>query len=82
MPTPDFAVPYEAPKHVKTMAEVQPMAPKNGFSFMLAIRPSQEISYSRHKQDYSKKSISPETPYCRLKEVNIPVVRCHADGGD
>jgi hypothetical protein len=86
IPTPDFAVPYEAPKHVKTIAEVQPMAPKNGFSFILAVRPSREIGYSRHKQDYSKKSISPETPYCgmgrRLKEVNIPVVRCHADGGD
>jgi hypothetical protein len=32
MPTPDLAVPYAAPKHVKTMADVQPMAPKNGCS--------------------------------------------------
>jgi hypothetical protein len=31
IPTPDFAVPYAAPKHVKTIAEVQPMAPKNGY---------------------------------------------------
>jgi hypothetical protein len=30
MPIPDFAVPYEAPKHVNTMAEVQPIVPKNG----------------------------------------------------
>jgi len=30
IPTPDFAVPYAAPKHVKTMADVQPMAPKKG----------------------------------------------------
>ena len=29
-PTPDLAVPYEAPKQVKTMAAVQPMAPKKG----------------------------------------------------
>lgn len=29
-PTPDLAVPYAAPKQVKTMAAVQPMAPKNG----------------------------------------------------
>jgi hypothetical protein len=31
IPTPDFAVPYAAPKHVNTMAEVQPIAPKNGY---------------------------------------------------
>jgi hypothetical protein len=31
IPTPDFAVPYAAPKHVNTIAEVQPMAPKNGY---------------------------------------------------
>jgi len=30
MPTPDLAVPYEAPRQVKTMAAVQPMAPKKG----------------------------------------------------
>ena len=30
MPTPDLAVPYAAPKQVKTMAEVQPIAPKKG----------------------------------------------------
>lgn len=30
IPTPAFAVPYAAPKQVKTMAEVQPIAPKNG----------------------------------------------------
>lgn len=30
IPTPDLAVPYAAPKHVKTMADVQPIAPKNG----------------------------------------------------
>lgn len=31
IPTPDFAVPYAAPKQVKTMADVQPIAPKNGY---------------------------------------------------
>jgi hypothetical protein len=31
IPTPDFAVPYAAPKHVKTMADVQPIAPKKGY---------------------------------------------------
>jgi hypothetical protein len=31
IPTPDFAVPYAAPKQVKTMAEVQPIAPKKGY---------------------------------------------------
>lgn len=30
IPTPDLAVPYEAPRQVKTMAAVQPMAPKKG----------------------------------------------------
>jgi hypothetical protein len=30
IPTPDLAVPYAAPKQVKTIAEVQPIAPKNG----------------------------------------------------
>jgi len=34
MPTPDLAVPYEAPKQVKTMAEVQPMAPKKGYEMV------------------------------------------------
>ena len=33
IPTPDLAVPYAAPKHVKTMADVQPMAPKNGYEW-------------------------------------------------
>lgn len=32
IPTPDLAVPYAAPKQVKTMADVQPIAPKNGYS--------------------------------------------------
>ena len=31
IPTPDFAVPYAAPKQVKTIAEVQPIAPKKGY---------------------------------------------------
>lgn len=31
MPTPDFAVPYAAPKQVNTIAAVQPMVPKNGY---------------------------------------------------
>ena len=31
IPTPDFAVPYAAPKQVKTMADVQPITPKNGY---------------------------------------------------
>jgi hypothetical protein len=30
IPTPAFAVPYAAPKQVKTMALVQPIAPKKG----------------------------------------------------
>ena len=30
-PTPALAVPYAAPKHVKTIAAVQPIAPKNGY---------------------------------------------------
>ena len=36
IPTPDLAVPYEAPKQVKTMAQVQPMAPKKGCQKQLA----------------------------------------------
>lgn len=35
IPTPDLAVPYEAPKQVKTMAAVQPMAPKKGCDVVL-----------------------------------------------
>lgn len=31
IPTPDFAVPYAAPKQVKTMADVHPIAPKKGW---------------------------------------------------
>lgn len=30
IPTPDLAVPYEAPKQVKTIAAAQPMEPKKG----------------------------------------------------
>ena len=37
IPTPAFAVPYAAPKHVKTMALVQPIAPKNGYYTKLAL---------------------------------------------
>ena len=32
MPTPDLAVPYEAPKHENVIAETHPIAPKNGSS--------------------------------------------------
>jgi hypothetical protein len=31
-PTPALAVPYAAPKHAKTMADVQPIAPKKGYT--------------------------------------------------
>lgn len=31
IPTPDLAVPYDAPRHVNTMAAVQPIAPKKGY---------------------------------------------------
>lgn len=42
IPTPDLAVPYEAPRQVKTMAAVQPMAPKNGCkSRALSVRKAQ-----------------------------------------
>src|SRR4051794_34915196 len=44
-------------------------------------RPSRETGYSRHKQDCSKSRSVPGTPYCemvrKLKEADIPVVRCH-----
>lgn len=30
IPTPDLAVPYEAPKEVKTMAAAHPIEPKKG----------------------------------------------------
>lgn len=30
IPTPDLAVPYDAPKQVKMMADAHPMEPKNG----------------------------------------------------
>lgn len=41
-PTPALAVPYAAPKQAKTMAEVQPIAPKNGYqlSVLLVVRAS------------------------------------------
>lgn len=34
IPTPALAVPYAAPKHVKTMALVQPIAPKKGYQVL------------------------------------------------
>lgn len=37
IPTPDLAVPYEAPKQVKTMAQVQPIAPKKGCEMVSSI---------------------------------------------
>ena len=36
IPTPDLAVPYAAPKQVKTIAEVHPIAPKKGCGTLLA----------------------------------------------
>jgi hypothetical protein len=36
IPTPDFAVPYAAPKQVNTMADVQPIAPKNGYHILVS----------------------------------------------
>ena len=53
IPTPDFAVPYAAPKQVKTMADVQPMAPKNGYttisipSYTRLLRASKSVVKSR-----------------------------------
>jgi hypothetical protein len=32
-----LAVPYAAPKQVKTMADVQPIAPKKGYSTIVSI---------------------------------------------
>jgi hypothetical protein len=37
IPTPDLAVPYEAPKQVKTIAAVQPIAPKKGCQVLAVI---------------------------------------------
>lgn len=37
IPTPDFAVPYAAPKQVNTMAAVHPMAPKNGYCMIVSL---------------------------------------------
>jgi hypothetical protein len=36
IPTPDLAVPYAAPKQVKTMADVHPIAPKKGYKYTSA----------------------------------------------
>jgi len=36
IPTPDLAVPYEAPRQVKTMDAVQPIAPKKGYISMVS----------------------------------------------
>lgn len=36
IPTPDLAVPYEAPRQVKTMEAVQPIAPKKGYMSMVS----------------------------------------------
>jgi hypothetical protein len=38
IPTPDLAVPYAAPKQVKTMADVQPIAPKKGYQYKVSFR--------------------------------------------
>lgn len=45
IPTPDLAVPYAAPKQVKTMAAVQPIAPKNGCTRMSAAPPKDGESW-------------------------------------
>lgn len=37
IPTPDLAVPYEAPRQVKTMDAVQPIAPKKGYMSMVSM---------------------------------------------
>jgi hypothetical protein len=46
IPTPDFAVPYAAPKQVKTMADVQPMAPKKGYTMSVSALPLGTVSSS------------------------------------
>ena len=47
IPTPDFAVPYAAPKQVKTMAEVHPIAPKNGCKYGQQRKPVTYLLYTR-----------------------------------
>lgn len=47
IPTPDLAVPYEAPRQVKTMAAVQPMAPKKGCDVLAAVSPPDLSSSTR-----------------------------------
>ena len=50
IPTPAFAVPYAAPKQVKTMADVQPIAPKNGYCRKSAYYPhTHPVSQRIHK---------------------------------
>jgi hypothetical protein len=46
IPTPDFAVPYAAPKQVKTIADVQPMAPKKGYIVSVSALPLGTVSSS------------------------------------
>jgi len=35
MPIPDFAIPYAAPRAEKTIAKLQPIAPKNDFASLV-----------------------------------------------
>jgi hypothetical protein len=49
IPTPDLAVPYAAPKQVKTMADVQPMAPKNGYNMSVGEEAQSNDAFGRHR---------------------------------
>lgn len=52
MPTPDLAVPYEAPRQVKTMAQVQPMAPKKGCSMVSVVRLEADVDVAIESRCY------------------------------
>lgn len=43
IPTPDLAVPYAAPKQVKTIADVQPIAPKKGYIYISIMYPLDDV---------------------------------------
>lgn len=49
IPTPDLAVPYAAPKHVNTMAAVQPIVPKNGCMTHLSVFCYQGVAVAKER---------------------------------
>lgn len=75
IPTPDFAVPYAAPKQVKTMAEVQPMAPKKGYSITNVSLPRSSAKELPRVGRFRNAVIASPVGYRRHEKRDVPHIR-------